>query len=104
MTGDILGTITQPDNQPAQPNSVEGLYSASDYVWDGEGMKEVSDWDPVVETNKVSGLPAGTKVSWGASEVVVDDGEVELDLVPGQRITVMLRADGYAHKHVEVRG
>lgn len=55
-----------------------------------------------VETNKVSMLPVGTRVTVGDAEVVVDDGVLDLEVDYPQAVKVLLRHPRWLDTEVEV--
>lgn len=105
-TGAFSRYMTLADSSPAPANSVVGNYSGEAFAWDGKQVVPVTQWAPVVEPNKISGLPPSTHVRWGGAveqTAVVDDGLVEFDLVGDQVLKVTLHPVGHGVMTAEVR-
>lgn len=105
-SGVFIGRLGQTENDPVPPNSVEGEYPPSEFMWDGTQAVPVTQWTPVVEPNRVSGLPPATHVRWGGASTdttTVDDGVIEFDLVAGQSLGVTLHPTGHGVMCVEVK-
>lgn len=106
-TGRFVGTLELDNNQPApeELNFVEGDYSPNEHMVVDGRVVPIKDWEPAVSSNTVRGIPANTLAVWGdlpSERVLIDDGELEFDLVPGQKRFVTLYPPGYAHKKVEL--
>lgn len=95
-TGFITGHYSGKE-APQPDKSIEGHYCPKSFVVRGGSVVPVPLWEPKVSSNRIAGIPQGSRVTWGGGEndtAIVSDGEVTFDLVGKQTRQVEITAPG----------
>lgn len=79
----------------------ESFYNPNEIYFDGT-IKPIKQFDLVVSTNLVTGLPIGTEVFIDGVREVVDDGSLELEVMFNSVVRVVLIHPHYETTSVEV--
>lgn len=109
VTGRIVGHTDMRSCQGVYAGHalIEGDFDANTYIIRDGAAIQVTPYSLKTTTNKVSGIPRGSRVEYHGSthgEVQVDDGVLELDLLPGQWVLVVVYPPEQAAQEVRVYG
>lgn len=107
-TGQIVGTLSGRGLTPEALEQaglayIEGRVPAGSYI--DLKTKEplpLLTFDLSIETNRVTGIPAGSQALIGRETVAVDDGQIEFDVGHPETITVALTHPIYEPLTIEV--